>query len=76
MIVEARARFAKLFEEESENLGRPSFKGRTLVKAEEIKTILSMRDDRGMDSGQIEKQLLLRKGFIEKLGVPGMVGNA
>ncbi|ERF75944.1 hypothetical protein EPUS_01310 [Endocarpon pusillum Z07020] len=76
LIVQARDHFAKIFEEESESLGRQSFKGRTLVSAAELKAVLSMRDDGRKPPGEIEKQLRLRPGILGRLGRPGLVENA
>jgi hypothetical protein len=75
LIVQARDRLAKVFEEESESLGRGSFKGRTLISAAEIKNLLSMRDDARRPPGEIERQLRLRPGVVGKLGQPGVVAN-
>jgi hypothetical protein len=75
LIVQARDRLAKVFEEESESLGRGSFTGRTLISAAEIKNLLSMRDNARRLPCEIEKQLRLRPGVIGKLGQPGVVGN-
>lgn len=75
LIVQARDQLAKIFEEESESLGRGSFKGRTLIGPAEIKTLLSMRDAENRAAGEIEKQLRLQPGVVEKLGPRGVVGN-
>jgi hypothetical protein len=76
LIVQARERLAKVFEEESENLGRGSFQGKTLINAGELKNMLSMRDEARRPLGEIEKQLSLRQGVVGKLGQVGVVGNA
>jgi hypothetical protein len=76
LVVQARNRFTKLFEEESESLGRGSFQGRTLISAAEIKALLSMRDSGERLPGEIEKQLRLRAGVLGSLGPHGMVENA
>lgn len=76
LIVQARERFAKIFEEESNNLGRGNFKGRTIITAAELKNVLSMRDDGRRRPDEIEKQLRLREGLLGKLGPHRMVGNA
>ena len=75
-IVQARDRINKLFEEESENLGRPSFQGRTLLSAKEIKEALRLRDGGGRSPEEVEKQMRLKSGIISKLGPQGVVGNA
>ena len=76
LIVQARDHFAKIFEKESESLGRQSFKGRTLVSAADLKTVLRMRDDGRRPPGEIEKQLRLQPGILGRLGPPGLVENA
>jgi hypothetical protein len=76
LVVQARDRLTKVFEEESESLGRGNFKGRTLISAAEIKALLSMRDNGKRLPGEIEKQLRLRAGGLGRLGSHGMVENA
>jgi hypothetical protein len=76
LIVQARDQIAKVFEQESESLGRGSFTGRTLISAAEIKALLSMRDDGRKQPSEIEQQLRLRHGLVAKLGQNGVVGNA
>ena len=74
-IVEARERIAKLFEAESESLGRSSFQGRTLIGAAQIRDVLGMRES-GMESGEIERRLRLKSGVVRKLGIGSVVENA
>ena len=76
LIVQAREQLGRRWDEERENLGRPSFAGRTLVSAKEIKDILNMRDQKGVDVTSIEKQLRLRTGIIATLGRHQVVANA
>ena len=75
VVVAAREKYTRAFEHESENLGRPMFAGRTLIRAEEIRKILSMRDDMGKTGAEIEKQLRLQPGLVGRLGPAGWVGN-
>jgi len=75
MVIQARERIEKRWEEESEGLGRGSFAGRTLISAKEITEVLKLRDQKGMDSGEIEKQLRLKSGLVATLGASGMVAN-
>jgi hypothetical protein len=75
MVVKARERIGKRWEEESESLGRGSFTGRTLISAKEITEVLKLRDQKGMDNGEIEKQLRLKSGLVATLGTSGMVAN-
>jgi hypothetical protein len=73
--VEARERIERLWEDESESLGRGSFQGRTLISASQIREVLSMKES-GMESGEIEKRLRLRAGLIKRLGAGSVVANA
>ena len=75
-VVEAREKFAKIAMEEIENMGRPSFQGRSLISASELRTLLELRDDAKKSPGEIERHLRLRPGLVAKLGPAGMVGNA
>jgi hypothetical protein len=75
LIVEARERIGRLWEDESESLGRGSFQGRTLISASQIREVLSMKEN-GMESGEIEKRLRLRAGLIKRLGAGSVVANA
>lgn len=76
MIVKARERIAQRYEEEMDGLGRSSFAGRTLVSAKDIKEALRMRDQAGLSSEAIEKQLRLQPGILSRLGKPGVFANA
>jgi len=75
MVVQARERIGKQWEEERESLGRGSFAGRTLISAKEITEVLKLRDQKGMDSGEIEKQLRLKGGLVARLGASDVVAN-
>ncbi len=75
MLVQARRRIARQVEEELENQGRPSFKGRTLVSAQEIRQALSLRDEGGKETQEVEKQMRLRPGILEQLAAKGVVAN-
>jgi hypothetical protein len=75
LVVQARERIGKLWEEESESLGKGSFQGRTLINAGQIREVLSMRES-GMQSGDIERRLRLRAGLVKRLGVGSVVENA
>lgn len=74
-IVEARERINQQFDEEAEGLGRASFTGRTLMSAKDIREALRMRDQGGMSTEEIEKQLRLKSGILSRLGRPGVFGN-
>lgn len=75
LVTQARERIGKLWEEESESLGRASFQGRTLISAGQIKEVLEMREH-GMSASDIEKRLRLRSGLVQRLGAGGVVANA
>lgn len=75
MIVKARERINQQYEDEMEGLGRPSFTGRTLVSAKDITEALKMRDQGGISSEEIEKQLRLKPGILSRLGKPGVFAN-
>ena len=75
MVTQARERTNRLWEEESESLGRSSFQGRTLISAQQIREVLELKE-RGLATGEIEKRLRLRSGLVGKLGAGVIVGNA
>lgn len=75
-LVQARERFNKLWEAEEENRGRGTFAGRTLLSASDIKEALTMRDEGGRSSQQIEKDMRLNPGTLDKLIAKGIIGNA
>lgn len=74
MVVQARERIGKLWEEESERVGRASFQGRTLITAAQIREVLRMKES-GMESGEIERRLRLKEGLVKRLGVGSVVAN-
>ena len=73
-IVAARERLARQWATEQEGIGRKGFEGRTLLSAKEIKEVLAMRDQGGMEDGDIEKRMRLKPGVMGKLG-RGVVAN-
>ena len=75
MIVQAQERIGKLWEEESESLGRGSFQGRTLLSAGTIREVVQLKES-GAEGGEIERRLRLRAGVVKALGVGSVVGNA
>lgn len=75
VVVNARERIGKVWEEERDALGRGSFAGRTMLNAGELADIIQMRDD-GMVDGDIEKDMRLSRGLVGRLGVRGVVANA
>lgn len=76
MIVQARERIGRTWDEESDNVGRAGFAGRTLISAKEIRDALQMRDEEGRTPAEIETRLRLRTGLAQTLGRSGAVANA
>lgn len=74
-IVHTRTRIAQKYDEEMEALGRPSFKGRTLISAKDIREVIRMRDLGGLPSDEIEKQMRLRPGILDQLAQQGVYAN-
>jgi hypothetical protein len=75
MLVHARQKLAKQWESEMEGQGRPSFAGRTLLSAQEIRQALTSRDEAGKSSQQVEKELRLKPGILDQLVAKGVVAN-
>ena len=75
LLVQARQRIAQQWESELENQGRPSFAGRTLMSAQEIRQGLTSRDEVGRSSQEVEKQMRLKPGVLDQLVPKGVVGN-
>ena len=75
LVVQARGQTGKKWEEEQDDMGKSTFEGRTLISAKEIRDVLEMRG-RGMESGDIEKQLRLKRGIVERLGAKEAIANA
>jgi hypothetical protein len=75
LVVEARERINKLWEEENASLGKGSFQGRTMISAAQIREVLTMKES-GMESGEIERRMRLRAGLVKRLGVGSLVANA
>jgi hypothetical protein len=75
VIVQARDRIGKVWQEERDALGRGSFVGRTMLGAGEIADVIRMRDE-GLQDGDIEKKMRLSHGLVGRLGVKGVVANA
>jgi hypothetical protein len=65
-IVQARERIGQRWEAENESLGRPSFQGRTLLGAAQIREVLTMRAS-GIPPAEIEARLRLKAGLVTTL---------
>lgn len=71
-IVRARDRVAKRWEEESEQMGRKGFTGRTLLGPKDVREVVAMRELGQVEDGEIERRFMLRKGVLgEVLGSRG-----
>ena len=75
LVVEARNRIGKVWQDESERLGRKSFAGRTLLSAKDIKEALRLRDESRKTSAEIETQMRLKPGVFETLARKDVVAN-
>lgn len=75
MAFQARERIAGKFEQELDDLGRSSFKGRSLISAKDVKEALRMRDEAGVSEQEIERQLRLQPGILSRLARPGVYAN-
>ncbi|ETI26925.1 hypothetical protein G647_10024 [Cladophialophora carrionii CBS 160.54] len=75
LLVQARQRILRQWESELEDQGRPSFAGRTLMSAQEIRQALTSRDDAGKSPGDVERQMRLKPGVLDQLVAKGVVAN-
>jgi hypothetical protein len=73
MVLEARARLQDEAEREFMEAGRRGHEGRQFLDVYTIRQILTMRDERGRNPGQIEKALGLKSGVVGRLGMEGVV---
>lgn len=75
LAVQARQRVARQWDQEMEDQGRPSFAGRTLMSAQEIRQALTSRDEGGKVTQEVEKQMRLRPGVLDQLVAKGVIAN-
>lgn len=75
ILTQARQRIGKQWEVEDDNRGRPSFQGRTLLSAKDIKESLRLRDEVGKPSQEVEKLMKLKPGILDQLVPKGVVAN-
>ncbi|KAI1613634.1 hypothetical protein EDD36DRAFT_201952 [Exophiala viscosa] len=75
ILTQARQRIGKQWETEDDNRGRPSFHGRTMMSAKDIKEALRLRDDVGKPSQEVEKQMKLKSGILDQLLAKDVVAN-
>jgi len=75
MVVQARKRIAETSDQETDAIGRASSTGRTLISAKDITEVLRLRDQAGMSTQEIEKQMRLQPGILGRLARPGVYAN-
>ncbi|KAJ6017783.1 hypothetical protein N7451_001162 [Penicillium sp. IBT 35674x] len=76
LVVTARQRITKAAQEESLAVGHANFPGRQFLDSFTISQALTMRDQQGLPSRDIERTLRLKSGTIDKLGRSGIVSRA
>lgn len=74
MIVDARKKIQDKWEQENESLGRKGFEGRTLVNAKDLKEALKMIEA-GVSPAEVEGQMRMQSGILQKLNKPGLYKN-
>lgn len=75
-VLDARARLQDEAEVEFMDAGRRGHDGRQFLDVYLIRQILTLRDQRGRSPAEIERQLGLKKGVVERLGARGVVDLA
>jgi hypothetical protein len=73
-LLTARYRLAEEAEREFANIGKAGGEGRQFLDVVTIRKVLELRDEKGVDGGDIERRLELRKGVVQRLGRRGVVG--
>jgi len=68
----ARDKIQRAADTEAENMGKSGFGGRRYVDAYTIRQALELRE-KGRDPGEIERELKLQAGMVERLGARGLV---
>jgi hypothetical protein len=76
LVLEARKTIAERAEREAERIGKRGFEGREFVDVMTIRRALALRDERGMAEAEIERELDLKRGTMQRLGGRGVVGDA
>ncbi|KAE9367185.1 hypothetical protein N431DRAFT_487576 [Stipitochalara longipes BDJ] len=74
-LLTARYRLAEEAEREFANIGKAGGEGRQFLDVVTIRKLLEMREA-GVEGGEIERRLELRKGVVGRLGMRGVVGVA
>lgn len=75
-VLDARARLQVRADEEGERYGKSGFEGREFLDVFTIRQMLVLRDGKGKAAGDIERQLGLKAGAMERLGPKGVVSVA
>jgi hypothetical protein len=70
----ARYRVAEDAEREFGNIGKEGAEGRQFLDVVTLRQVLTLRDERGVEAEEIERQLGLRSGVVGRLGRRGVVG--
>jgi hypothetical protein len=73
-VLQARAQLADEAEREFLQTGKTGNAGRRFLDVGALRSIITMRDQRGMSAAQIEKGLGLKSGIVARLGPKGVVG--
>ncbi|KAI9815975.1 MAG: hypothetical protein M1827_001967 [Pycnora praestabilis] len=75
LVLRARDELAAEAEEEFLAVGRRGHKGRRFLDVVMVRQVLMLRDEKGMEEGEIERKLGLRRGVVGRLGERGVVGD-
>lgn len=73
-VLEARAQLADEAEREFLEAGKRGSVGRRFLDIGTLRTVVTMRDQRGMSAAEIERVLGLKGGVVGRLGPKGVVG--
>lgn len=74
-LLTARYRLAGEAENEFARTGKSTAaEGRQFLDVLTLRQILVLRDEKGVEAGEIERSLGLKKGVVERLGRRGVVG--
>jgi len=72
-VLDRRSKLQGLAEKESIEAGRRGHAGREFLDVSELRNILLLRDEKGVQAGEIEKRMGLKAGVVERLGSKGVV---
>lgn len=73
-VLEARAQLASEAEREFLETGKRGSEGRRFLDIGTLRSVVTLRDQRGMEAKEIERQLGLKSGIVARLGPKGLVG--